>query len=200
LKNPPISMFNEDLYNESIAHRNRHKCGGYPFDNGVFLNQIVNQTKSVNILEIGTAIGYSAICLAKGNNCSVQTIDLNKEHESLANQNFELFGVDKQIKMTIGSSIEVLPSIDRVFDIIFVDGFAPNPSEVKDYVRLLSTSGLLITTNHSWNSSTNEFLAEIVACGLGYVLESDTAFSSLDADKIKMCVELWEKKRDTHSD
>jgi len=102
--------------------------------------------------------------------------------------------------MITGNSQDVLPTLNQNFDIVFFDGFAPNPNEVNQYCRLVGESGLLITTNHSWNKSTPEFIQEIENNDLNCVLKADTAFSSRDQNKVEMCVELWEKKHETLSE
>ena len=200
MKNTTLSTFNEDLYNESIEHRNQHKCGGYPYADGDFLNQIVKIINAKSVLEIGTAVGYSAYCFAADNDVNVITIDMVEEHHNIAEENWQRFNVTNQIEMKIGRSQDILPTIEQKFDIVFFDGFAPNPDEVSEYSRLVGDKGLLITTNHSWNNTTTDFLNELEKNGLEHVLKTDTAFSSREKNKIKMCVELWEKKRDTHSD
>ena len=186
-------MFDEDLYLSSIAHRDSHKCGGYPFDHGEFLNKIVKAINAKRILEIGTAIGYSAICLAKNNDTSVLTIDQNGEHESIAIENFVKNGVAGQIEMRIGNSKDIFSDLNEQFDLIFVDGFEPDPTEINEYIKLMVDQGLLISTNHSWNNSTKLFMKKIKENKLETFLNFDTAFSSKDGEKVKTCIDIWDQ-------
>ena len=192
--------FAQDYYSKSVEHRDQHKCGGYPYADGDLLNQIVRLTQTRSVLEIGTAIGYSAYCFAYCNNVSVVTIDMVEQHREIAENNWRDLDVANQIEMITGNSQDVLPTLNQNFDIVFFDGFAPNPNEVNQYCRLVGESGLLITTNHSWNKSTPEFIQEIENNDLNCVLKADTAFSSRDQNKVEMCVELWEKKHETLSE
>jgi len=82
--------------------------------------------KSVNakkILEVGTAIGYSAIlmCSSAGEDVSITTIERNEENAELAKQNIKLAGMDQSIKVLTGDASEVLQQVEGTYDIIFVD-------------------------------------------------------------------------------
>ncbi len=192
MRKPPLSIYIDNLYRKSIEHRNIHKCGGYPFEHGSFLNAIAKQTSPAQILEIGTAIGYSTICLAQNTGANVLTIDLNEQHKKLSEKNFTTYGVCSQTQILIGNSVDILPTLSSNFDIIFFDGFAPNPDEVEHFARLIGLDGILISTNHSWNESTTRFFEEVENIGLKYNLKIDTAFSSRNTDKLEMCEVLWE--------
>lgn len=75
------------------------------------------------ILEIGTYTGYSAICMAEGlqSEGQLHTIDSNKELFDMQRHYFDKSGFGKQITQHIGDALEVIPRIDQVFDLIFID-------------------------------------------------------------------------------
>lgn len=184
----------KSYYKKSIDHRNTHKCGGYPFSNGEFLNKIVTAISAKSVLEIGTAIGYSAFCFADGNDVEVFTIDMVEEHGGISNDLWTKQGVGEQITFLLGKSADVLPTLSQQFDIVFFDGFAPNPEEVKQYDSVLKNDGLLISTNLSWNSTTPRYIKEIEDTGMETLQFDDTAFSSRNKNILKKCVDLWENK------
>lgn len=76
-----------------------------------------------NILEIGTYTGYSAICLAEGlhKDGELHTIDVNEELYSLQRKYFNKSGYGKQITQHLGDALDIIPSIDNTFDLIFID-------------------------------------------------------------------------------
>ncbi len=144
------------------------------------------------MLEIGTAIGYSAFCFAQGNDVHVTTIDMDTTHADIAKEMWTQRKVESLISCLVGQSGDVLPTLTDTYDIVFFDGFAPNPDEIKEYIRLLSENGVLITTNLSWNKTAPEYLATLEKFHLHTIHHDDTAFSSLNQDRITLCSELWE--------
>lgn len=76
-----------------------------------------------NILEIGTYTGYSAICLSEGlqKNGELHTIDINEELSSMQRKYFDKSGYGNQIVQHTGDAIAIVPKLDVVFDLIFID-------------------------------------------------------------------------------
>lgn len=76
-----------------------------------------------NILEIGTYTGYSAICLSEGlqKNGELHTIDINEELSSMQRKYFDKSGYGNQIVQHTGDAIAIVPKLDLVFDLIFID-------------------------------------------------------------------------------
>ena len=76
-----------------------------------------------NILEIGTYTGYSAICLLEGlqKNGVLHTIDINEELSSIQRKYFDKSGYGNQIIQHTGDAIAIVPKLDVVFDLIFID-------------------------------------------------------------------------------
>ena len=183
----------EQYRQASIEHRGAHKCGGFPYANGNFLQALPKKLNATNALEIGTAIGYSAYCLASSNDdMFVTTIDLNPDHEELAKGYWLDLGVSKKIKMLIGQSIDVLPMLNEQFDIIFFDGFAPDPLECSHYARLIKDYGVIVTTNLTWNKTTPQYLQNLNDLGIQTREYYDTSVSSKNVESIKMACEVWE--------
>lgn len=76
-----------------------------------------------HILEIGTYTGYSAICLAEGlqKNGALHTIDVNEELNSMQRRYFDKSGFGNQIIQHTGDALQVIPELDIVFDLVFID-------------------------------------------------------------------------------
>ena len=76
-----------------------------------------------NILEIGTYTGYSAICLAEGlqKEGRLHTIDVNEELGGIQRKYFDKSGYGSQIVQHVGDALDVIPTLDVVFDLVFID-------------------------------------------------------------------------------
>lgn len=121
---------------------------------GQVLNMISKMIKPDNILEIGTFTGYSAICLAKGLsvNGKLVTIEIDDELENFARKYFKKTELESRIIHLIGSALQIIPSLNTVFDLVFIDG---NKREYLAYYNLvfdkLKKGGFIIADNTLWN-------------------------------------------------
>ena len=118
---------------------------------GELLYILAGAVGAANILEIGTATGYSAIYLARG--CApidgrVVTLEKNGTMAERARQNFQKAGLGDRVEVRVADALETLKQLDDVFDLIFID------IEKKDYIkalpdcrRLLRKGGLLVADN-----------------------------------------------------
>ncbi len=90
---------------------------------GRFLQMFSQLISPANILEIGTFTGYSAICLARGLKSGGQltTIEVNDELRKTALHYFEKAGVSDKIALINGDALQILPSLDETFDLVFID-------------------------------------------------------------------------------
>ncbi len=103
---------------------------------GQVLSMISQMIRPINILEIGTFTGYSAICLAKGltENGQLITIDINEELSELCHTAFQQSGYHNKIKMMIGTAASIIPELDYEFDLVFIDADKINYSNYFDLV------------------------------------------------------------------
>lgn len=113
------------------------------------LIKLGNRTR---ILEVGSAIGYSAICMAKANpNAKIHTIEINHDSAMIANTNFVKSGLSDRIKLIEGDANEILPQIlenGNSFDLIFIDAAkAQYGSFFESCIKMLNNGGLLISDN-----------------------------------------------------
>lgn len=89
---------------------------------GLFLSFLSEMIKPSKVLEIGTFTGFSSLCLAKGLSemgC-LHTIELREESASIAQRYFDKAN-DKRIKLHIGNAVEIIPEINEMWDLIFID-------------------------------------------------------------------------------
>lgn len=121
---------------------------------GRVLSMFSNMIKPLNILEIGTYTGYSAICLAEGmqEKGKLITIDINNELETMATNYFQKSGFENQIEMQIGNAIDLIPKLDMKFDLVFIDADKTNYSNYFDLViDKVNKGGFIIGDNVLWS-------------------------------------------------
>lgn len=121
---------------------------------GRFLAQISKSIQPKRILEIGTYTGYSAICLSEGlaSDGKLTTIDKNAELESRVRGYFDEADVTDRIDFKIGNALDVLPSLNENWDLVFMDADKEN---YLNYFNLvidhLRPGGLIIADNVLWS-------------------------------------------------
>ena len=140
-----LAQLLEDSYN----HRRAHGCGAYPFSDGVALSILAATSRAERIIELGTAIGYTACCFAYGSRrARIDTVEMDAEHIKLARANIAAHDFSERISVHQGRFEAVLPQLETdSYDIAFFDGFEPRMSYFEDLTRLLKQGGLMITAN-----------------------------------------------------
>lgn len=130
------------------AHRAQHGCSAYPYSNGPLLAALAGAANARRILELGTALGYTALSFASGAPyATVDTVERDPEHVQLARDNIAAAGMDHRITVHEGEFASLLPTLDPGYDVAFFDGGAPMPALHKALRGLLRTGGTLITAN-----------------------------------------------------
>ena len=117
---------------------------------GRFLEVLINIKKPKKILELGTAIGYSAILMEKASQgeSSITTIERDKAMVDLATKNIEKSGYKEKIKIVEGDCLEVLSEIDEKFDLIFMDAGKGHYNHFfPECLRLLEDDVIIIGDN-----------------------------------------------------
>lgn len=136
------------LREATLAHRAKHGCGAYPYDNGALLGALAASANARRVLELGTALGYTALWFAHGApDAVVDTIERDAEHVRLAREQVEAHGMAGHIVVHEGEFAEVMCQLDPGYDVAFFDGFTPSRPLLKDLRRLLRARGLLISAN-----------------------------------------------------
>ena len=133
---------------QTNIHRAQHGCGAYPFDDGQLLGVIAAAVRPQRILELGCALGYTALWLATGApEANVDTIDLDAEHLRLAHENAVTFGCGDRIRGHQGEFDRVLPTLAPPYDLVFFDGSSPRASYLDQFERLLRPRGVVVSAN-----------------------------------------------------
>ena len=115
-----------------------------------FLRLLLTMQKPMRILEVGTAVGFSAILMAEygPKDCQIVTIENYDKRIPIAKNNFIRAGKESQITLLEGDAAEVLPTLKDPFDLIFMDAAKGQYQNfLPDVLRLLAPGGLLISDN-----------------------------------------------------
>jgi len=126
---------------------------------GRVLSLFSNLIKPKNIIEIGTYTGYSALCLAEGisDKGELHTIEINEEHALIAKKYFKESKYQKNIIQHIGSAINIIPTIDKKFQLAFIDADKENYSNYFDLIiNKMDINGIIIADNVLWSGKVIE--------------------------------------------
>lgn len=130
------------------SHAQPHMLSGQL--QGQFLEIISKLVQPKRILEIGTMVGYSSICLAKGLPADgiLHTIELREQDAVIANNNFKRSGLNDKIKLHVGNALNIIPQLNETWDLVFIDadktGYAQYYGMVKPRLR---SGGLILADN-----------------------------------------------------
>ena len=138
-------------------------CSGHL--QGRLLKMLVRMAKPERILELGTFSGYSAQCLAEGlfsDDAQVHTIEIEDELEDFLRQHFADSPVGHRIHLHIGDASQILPQLNLMFDLVFIDA---NKRHYPQYYELvlpwLTPGGFIIADNTLWDGKVAEPHAKI---------------------------------------
>ena len=119
-----------------------------------FIMMILSIKRPNKILELGTAVGYSAINFSKylsGQNAKIKTIEIKEEMYNQAISNITLVGLEEKIEVIHADATEYLPTIDEnieKYDVIFIDAAKGQyPKFLDNALRLINKNGIIIADN-----------------------------------------------------
>ena len=115
-----------------------------------FLEFMVSMKKPIRILELGTAIGYSAIKMYKaaGTSPYITTVERSEQMIKLAKENIKSFNLESKIEIKEGDCLEILESLDEPYDLIFMDAGKGHYNHFLPHcLRLLKEDGIIIADN-----------------------------------------------------
>jgi predicted O-methyltransferase YrrM len=124
------------------------------FYQGRLLAMISRMIRPMYVQEIGTYLGYSAICLAEGlaPGGMVYSIDNNEETNAVAQSFIDKAGLGDKITLRLGNAIFMLPHVSGPFDIVFIDADKPNYSNYYNLIiDKVSPGGFIIADNVLWS-------------------------------------------------
>ena len=114
------------------------------------VDKILKEIKPERILEIGTAVGYSAICFANylSENGKIDTIEREKERVEEAKINIEKVEMTSKINIYEGDAVEILPTLNNKYDVIFIDAAKGKyPFFLKEALRMIKPTGVILADN-----------------------------------------------------
>lgn len=115
-----------------------------------FLKVLLMMKKPKHILEVGTAVGFSALLMSTAveEDCRITTIENYEKRIPIARGNFRRAGKDEQITLIEGDAAEVMKTLDGPYDFIFMDAAKGQYIHyLPDAMRLLSEGGVLVSDN-----------------------------------------------------
>lgn len=128
-------------------------AGGVPIirqEMGSLLKVLVHLKKPSDILEVGTAVGYSSILMASQmpKECRITTIENYEKRIPIARENFKRAGFEDRITLIEGDAAQVMKGLTGTYDIIFMDAAKGQYIHfLEDVIRLLAPGGMLISDN-----------------------------------------------------
>ncbi|HLP36463.1 O-methyltransferase [Lacibacter sp.] len=131
-----------------VSHAQPHMMSGHL--QGQFLEIISKLVQPKRILEIGTMIGYSTICLAKGLAADgvLHTIEMREQDAAIAKNNFIRAGVNDRIQLHIGNALDIIPELQETWDFVFIDADKPGYEKYYQLLKPRLRSGALILADN----------------------------------------------------
>ena len=114
------------------------------------IGKYLEKEKPKRILEIGTAVGYSAICFSKflDKDGVIDTIERDVERIKEAKINIKNMNLEKVINIYEGDAIEILPTLDKKYDVVFIDAAKGKyPFFLKEALRMINKNGIIFADN-----------------------------------------------------
>ena len=116
--------------------------------------EVIEKELKVNppkkILEIGAAVGYSAMCFSEflSEGGRIDTIERDEERIQEAKENFKKVGVEDKIHLYEGDAVEILPTLNEKYDMVFIDAAKGKyPFFLKESLRMINDNGIIFADN-----------------------------------------------------
>lgn len=114
------------------------------------IDKVLKEIKPKKILEIGTAVGYSAMCFSEylQEGGKIDTIERDEERIAQAKENIVKVGVQEKINIIEGDAVEILPTLNDKYDMIFIDAAKGKyPFFLQESLRMLNENGIIFADN-----------------------------------------------------
>ena len=114
------------------------------------VDKILKEIKPKRILEIGTAVGYSAICFSEylQEGGKIDTIERDEERIEEAKVNIKKVGVEDKINIYTGDAVEILPTLNEKYDVVFIDAAKGKyPFFLNQALRMINKNGVILADN-----------------------------------------------------
>lgn len=152
----PVLLYNLNRRTNLEVLRPRMLSGHFQ---GRVLSMFSHMISPEKVLEIGTYTGYSALCLAEGvkEGGKVITIDINEELEDLIREYIFNSDYSEKVDFIVGDAMQIIPSLNHEFDMVFIDADKQNYSNYYDLVfDKVKKGGYIISDNVLWSGKVVE--------------------------------------------
>lgn len=143
---PPRS----ELMTELEAYAEEHHVPIIEPEVAQFLKTLLQLRRPKRVLELGTAIGYSGIQILSSSDSveELVTMEIREDMAEIAMDNFRRANLSDKVEIMVGDAVELLPTINSVFDCIFIDA-AKGQYNIffEEAIRLLADDGIIICDN-----------------------------------------------------
>ncbi len=142
-------MFNEEEFNKLKENALKRHIPIIMDDTLEKIKEVLKKENPNRILEIGTAVGYSALCFARySENAIIDTIEIDEERYNEAIQNLEKIGFKDRINLILGNAVDIIPTLKNKYDIIFIDAAKSKYSIfLEEALKLINNNGLILADN-----------------------------------------------------
>ena len=126
---------------------------------GRVLSMLSKLANPKHILEIGTYTGYATLCLAEGlqENGTIDTMDINEELYDFQRKYFDLSPWKDNITQHLGNALEMIPSLNKKFDLVFIDADKENYINYFNMiVPMMNKGGIILSDNVLWSGKVLE--------------------------------------------
>ena len=114
------------------------------------IDKYLTEKRPEKILEIGTAVGYSAMCFSEylKDGGKIDTIERDEERIAEAKENIKKLGVEEKITIYQGDAVEILPTMNDKYDVVFIDAAKGKyPFFLKESLRMIKKDGVIFADN-----------------------------------------------------
>ncbi|NCB84167.1 MAG: O-methyltransferase [Bacteroidia bacterium] len=143
--------------NTWVRQMNPRMCSGHL--QGRVLSMIARMIQPQQILEVGTFTGYSALCFAEAlpeNGC-VDTIEMDDELEDFIRDNFRNSPYENKINLYIGDALAIIPSLEKMYDLVFLDAEKSQYTRYYDAVfPKVKNGGYILADNTIWDGKVTQ--------------------------------------------
>jgi Predicted O-methyltransferase len=154
---------------------------------GRFLKMLCRMINPTYILELGTYAGYSALCLAEAlpENGELHTIEIDDELEDFIRKHIDASAFGFKIHLHIGDTFDIVPQIDRTFDLVFIDADKRSYCEYFDLVfEKVRPGGFIVADNTLWDGKVLDVPAATDAQTIGILNFNEKIASDPRVEKI----------------
>ncbi|MDM1396325.1 class I SAM-dependent methyltransferase [Myroides odoratimimus] len=126
---------------------------------GRFLSMISKLVNPQHILEVGTFTGYATLSLAEGLRAdgTIDTIDVNEELVDFQRKYFDMSDYGHQITQHLGSALDIIPTLDKKFDLVFLDADKKNYTNYFHLIiEKMNKGGIILSDNVLWSGKVVE--------------------------------------------